>query len=268
MRNAFVAVTVTVLTAATFNGAALAQDMGSPCYNLIQAAKAGDRQGAVNALLAGANINCTDENQNTPISLAMQGGYTDIVKLLIAHGADVNMRNVGGTSPLMIAAKNNSVPLVKLLLGSGADPTLQNSDGNNAQAVAENNQSADVVAYLQNLSGKGYTLVGTPQSDILPGMVNPAATFCQAKGGNLKVVKLDNGREYTICVFRGDRQCEVYAMYSNVCPVGGVHVSGLGSQAGVYCAITGGLYSAGADTCTAPGGNVCSTSDYFSGTCK
>ena len=267
MKCAFIAVAVSVMTAATCH-LSQAQEMGSPCYNLIQAAKAGDRQGIKSALLAGANINCTDENQNTPVILAMQGGYTDVVKLLIAHGADVNMRNVNGTSPLMIAAKNNSVPLVKLFLGSGADPTLQNGDGNNALVIAQNNQSADVAAYLQNLANKGYITVGTPQSDILPGMVNPAATLCQARGGNLKVKKLDNGSEYTICVFNGDRQCEVYAMYNNLCPIGGVHVTGLGSQAGVYCAITGGLYSVGADTCTAPSGNLCSSSDYFSGTCQ
>ncbi len=41
--------------------------------------------------------------KTTPLHLASQGGYDDIVRLLLEHGADVNAKNIAGMTPLHFA---------------------------------------------------------------------------------------------------------------------------------------------------------------------
>jgi len=52
---------------------------------------------------------------------AVDGNYTDIVKLLINKGADVNTPSQSGKMPLMIAAMNRNTDIAKMLLKAGAD---------------------------------------------------------------------------------------------------------------------------------------------------
>merc|ERR1712141_804094 len=63
----------------------------------------------------------------TPLSLAASGGYTNIIKLLLAHGAEINSRTGSklGISPLMLAAMNGHTASVKLLLDMGSDINAQ-----------------------------------------------------------------------------------------------------------------------------------------------
>ena len=63
----------------------------------------------------------------TPLSLAASGGYTNIIKLLLAHGAEINSRTGSklGISPLMLAAMNGHTAAVKLLLDMGSDINAQ-----------------------------------------------------------------------------------------------------------------------------------------------
>ena len=94
---------------------------------------------------------CNKEHRNvfdyTPLSLAgeelairrvylidlflylpiVSGGYTKIIRLLLAHGAEINSR-IGsklGISPLMLAAMNGHTAAVKLLLDMGSDINAQ-----------------------------------------------------------------------------------------------------------------------------------------------
>ena len=55
------------------------------------------------------------------------GGYTNIIKLLLAHGAEINSRTGSklGISPLMLAAMNGHTAAVKLLLDMGSDINAQ-----------------------------------------------------------------------------------------------------------------------------------------------
>ena len=49
-------------------------------------------------------IDCTDANNNTPLSEASAGGHPDTIKLLLGLGANPNSRGQFGRTPLYRAA--------------------------------------------------------------------------------------------------------------------------------------------------------------------
>lgn len=57
-------------------------------------------------LKAGADVNCKDENGNTPLMRAIRYGKTEIIDLLVENGAKVSAKNNNGESAISIADKN------------------------------------------------------------------------------------------------------------------------------------------------------------------
>jgi len=120
---------------------------------------------------------------------------------------------------------------------------------------------------------------GTPtanDSSLGMGLSNPASVNCADKGGTLTILSRGDLGEYGVCTFAENFQCEEWALYRGECPVGGVDVSGYVTPQAVFCAITGGTYTAGdnagtADekgTCEFPNGWSCDALDYFNGACS
>ncbi len=106
-------------------------------------------------------------------------------------------------------------------------------------------------------------------------IANPASVNCTKQGGTLTIEKRGDGGEYGVCTFEDNQQCEEWALMRGACPVGGVKVTGYVTDAGRYCAITGGTYAvtgnSGASnetgTCTLPDGGQCDADAYYNGTC-
>jgi len=91
--------------------------LAGPGEDLISACKKGDMEGVQKALSAGADVNFTDADGNTPVSMAFF--WPEITSLLLEKGADPNK----GVYPALISTCNNySVEAAKLLLDAGADP--------------------------------------------------------------------------------------------------------------------------------------------------
>lgn len=57
----------------------------------------------------------------TPLMIAAEKGFSDLVKLLIDRGASLNCRNLSGRTPLMSAAFNGHLDVVKVLVDAGAE---------------------------------------------------------------------------------------------------------------------------------------------------
>lgn len=65
----------------------------------------------------GANINAqTEETQETALTLACCGGFSEVADFLIKAGADIEL---GCSTPLMEAAQEGHLELVKYLLAAG-----------------------------------------------------------------------------------------------------------------------------------------------------
>lgn len=106
-------------------------------------------------------------------------------------------------------------------------------------------------------------------------IANPASENCVAQGGTLAIEERGDLGQIGICYFEDNRQCEEWALMRGDCPVGGVKVTGYVTEAGRYCAITGGVYTLTGDptadpeqgTCTFADGSQCDAWDYYNGIC-
>lgn len=112
----------------------------------------------------GASINykITSGFRFSPIQLAAQLGYTEIVRELINGGADVNLIAGDGTTPLISAACKGHVEIVQLLLDNNAKKSCR-VQGMDASAFAEHFGQTDAKRLLDSYvsktpSGKGCLL--------------------------------------------------------------------------------------------------------------
>uniref|UniRef100_A0A8C3LHA7 K Homology domain-containing protein n=1 Tax=Chrysolophus pictus TaxID=9089 RepID=A0A8C3LHA7_CHRPC len=84
---------------------------------LMEAAREGHEEMVALLLAQGANINAqTEETQETALTLACCGGFSEVADFLIKAGADIEL---GCSTPLMEAAQEGHLELVKYLLTAG-----------------------------------------------------------------------------------------------------------------------------------------------------
>ena len=82
---------------------------------------------------AGAELNCRNIHEETPLLFAAQECNLPLAKVLLEAGAEVNCRNDRGSTPLVYAAATrpwNRIPaMIKLLLEAGANANLRDRGG-------------------------------------------------------------------------------------------------------------------------------------------
>ena len=85
---------------------------------LLDAARDG-RVSEVSSLLSDQpeiNVNWTNEDHWTPLSVASLRGHVEVVKLLLAHpNINVNLKNCGGQTPLSKGCQYGQVSVVEVL---------------------------------------------------------------------------------------------------------------------------------------------------------
>jgi len=59
-------------------------------------------------------VNCSSNSNLTPLFLAAQRGYSEIIDLLIRHRAAVDNPNKSGETPLYVAAKAGHLKVVEI----------------------------------------------------------------------------------------------------------------------------------------------------------
>lgn len=83
----------------------------------------------VEKLLIDMNPNAKNDQNETPLALAVERGHKDIVQLLKDHGASIATRDTFGQTPLFVAVANGDLGMVKLLLDEGFDPNVSDQGG-------------------------------------------------------------------------------------------------------------------------------------------
>jgi hypothetical protein len=109
----------------------------------------------VNELLKlNVNINATNDNNESPLHLAVYNGSMLIVEqlldrgnhpffylfsftYLLIQGADINIVNIYKETPLLYASRRSKPALIRLLLERGADRTIKDSYGDTAEDHAD-----------------------------------------------------------------------------------------------------------------------------------
>lgn len=77
---------------------------------------------------SGGDLNVTNCDGQTPLTVAVSGGDLRMDKALIDSGADANARDVGGYTALLQAADRHWLEGGELLLRKGADPHARNME--------------------------------------------------------------------------------------------------------------------------------------------
>ena len=78
----------------------------------------------------------------TPLFIACDLGFLEIVQCLLESKADINKANLKGDTPLFMAAQRSHLGVVRCLLDHGADDTLPNKEGKVPIAVADHRDVA------------------------------------------------------------------------------------------------------------------------------
>ncbi|RXG68833.1 Protein TANC2 [Armadillidium vulgare] len=101
-------------------------------------------------LLAGASPDYpTDQLHNSPVlGICAYEGQAEMVGLLVEFGADVNLTNTEGVSPLSLAAERGHCDIVRLLVQAGADIAMKDNRKEGSLTAAAKSGHLNVVAYL------------------------------------------------------------------------------------------------------------------------
>jgi uncharacterized protein len=124
------------------------------------AAMKNDPDLAQTLLYASANVKATTRiGGYTPLILAAQQGYAEVMEPLLKAGSDVNAKTANGTTPLMFAAASGNANAVAVLLDRGADiNAVESARGLNAAMFAA---ASDRAAVIDLLASRGADLKAT-----------------------------------------------------------------------------------------------------------
>src|SRR5262249_41079717 len=92
-------------------------------------------------LLAKANPNVRDQNQQTPLMLASFGGHFEIVTALLKAGADPNAADQLSKTSLMYASMNGHDEIVQALIQAKAAVSAKDQSGFTALKYSESHPS-------------------------------------------------------------------------------------------------------------------------------
>lgn len=142
---------------------AFLQTSGWQNFPPLSAAARAARPRVVEGLLAaGAEVNGSGANGNTPLWFACQSGANaedrlSVAKILLEHGADPNHPCEDRSTPLHVAAWRGPQAMVRLLLDHGGDPVLSDSKGETPADYARESQvNPESGATLKLLGGAGF----------------------------------------------------------------------------------------------------------------
>ena len=95
-------------------------------------ARQGNIQGVAEELAHGIDIDCIDENSQTPLMYAVTSDLAniDIVRFLVENGADLNATESEFQQPVLgLAVQSGNLTKIRFLLDSGANINYQRPDG-------------------------------------------------------------------------------------------------------------------------------------------
>eukprot|EP00927_Polykrikos_kofoidii_P068613 TRINITY_DN63959_c0_g1_i1.p1 TRINITY_DN63959_c0_g1~~TRINITY_DN63959_c0_g1_i1.p1 ORF type:complete len:423 (+),score=70.80 TRINITY_DN63959_c0_g1_i1:118-1269(+) len=117
---------------------------------LIAAARLGQEATCRRILQFKGNVNLANLKRESPLMIAAQGGYQNIVHMLLLAGADTTYRDLEGHTALMCAAADGKAQICALMLDFGADPSASSSiDHETPATLAARHGHMDVYKVLE-----------------------------------------------------------------------------------------------------------------------
>ena len=119
-------------------------------FALYDACRTGDVDRARLELDRGADVHWTNEDDETPLLVAVWEGQVEAARLLLNRGADVNQANQMGDTALHVACEQSCSDTVRLLLDRGADVHRTIPDGATPLFIACQGGHVDIVRLCLN----------------------------------------------------------------------------------------------------------------------
>lgn len=153
--------------------------------SLLEATSKNNVKDVVQLLMAGADVNEVDDDDNTPLNIATINGNLLLVQTFLNYDADVNHQNAASRTPLINAILNNHTNIGKLLIESGANINLFDLGGRTPLLAAVETSNLEIV---NALIGEGVD-VNIPDVN----MRTPLMTAANVDDLDIARVLLDNG---------------------------------------------------------------------------
>lgn len=154
------------------------QTAGAGVYDdILHAAYEGETDKVVDLLRRGMDVNTTDPQGSTLLSIAARANNIELVRFLLDNRANPQRRNRYGDTALMVAALQGHTEIVRLMLEHKVDP---NQPGWNALHYAAFENRADIAALLIAAGAQVNALAPNGQS----------ALMLAAKRGHLETVRI------------------------------------------------------------------------------
>ncbi len=117
---------------------------------LVMAVKHDEREitSGLLSLSRKVDMHAKDQYGNTALTLAAEGGHTDVVRLLIEKGAAVDAKAKSGHTALTLAVEGGHTDVVRLLIEKGAAVDAKAKSGHTALTLAVEGGHTDVVRLL------------------------------------------------------------------------------------------------------------------------
>ena len=115
---------------------ALASEIAGMRQTLMTAIAKGDQATLQRLLEKNESVNFT-LNGTTPLHLAAEKGYPNIVRLLVGHGADFRMKDAAGKTPLEVAQSKMKFIQTEEILYSASRPDFATGQAENRRIDAE-----------------------------------------------------------------------------------------------------------------------------------
>lgn len=117
---------------------------------LIEAVENNDTTFVKEALIHGADVNCTDKENRSLLLIATNHYLIDMAKLLLQHGANVNQQANNKDSAFLFAGATGQTELLKLYLSNGARFDIFNRYNGSALIPACERGHVETVRLLAN----------------------------------------------------------------------------------------------------------------------
>lgn len=115
---------------------------------LVEAAKRGTYKIVHSLILAGVDLNETNDYDETAILIAARKGYERVVIMLKEAGADLTKADDEGTTPAIAAARGGHVAVMSFLISAGVDVDEMTNDGRTLLCTAAGLGRVGVVTLL------------------------------------------------------------------------------------------------------------------------
>ncbi|VEL38634.1 unnamed protein product [Protopolystoma xenopodis] len=89
-----------------------------------------------------------DNDSKTPLMKAIEGGYSEIVNLLIAYRADLTTRDKNGDAPIHQSLKKGHIKIAEMLFKCGVSINTKNKYGNTPIHIAVEQRDIHCINYL------------------------------------------------------------------------------------------------------------------------